>query len=69
MTRDAYKNAEEGDTFTIVSGDSDYVPAILQMKEDGFTVDVVFWGHAAAELKDVASSFISLDQHLDNLRV
>lgn len=69
MTRDAYKNAEAGDTFTIVSGDSDYVPAISQMKEDGFTVDVVFWEHAAGELKEAASNFISLDKHLDTLRV
>lgn len=69
MTRDAYKNADDGDTFTIVSGDSDYVPAILQMRDDGFVVDVVFWGHAANELKEAASNFISLDDHLDNLRV
>lgn len=69
MTRDAYKNAQNGDTFTIVSGDSDYVPAILQMKDDGFVVDVVFWDHAAYELKDSASSFISLNGHLDNLSV
>ena len=68
MTRDAYRNAKEGDTFTIVSGDSDYVPAILQLNEDGFNVDVVFWDHASRELKEAASQFISLNAHLDNLR-
>ena len=68
MMRDAYKNAKNDDTFKIVSGDSDYVPAILQMKEDGFTVDAVFWDHAANELKEAASNFISLNDHIDNLR-
>ena len=69
MMRDAYRNSKDGDTFTIVSGDSDYVPAIVKMKEDDFIVDVVFWDHAADELKQVASKFISLNGHLDNLRV
>lgn len=69
MTRDAYRNADKNDSFTIVSGDSDYVPAIQQLKSDGFTVDVVFWEHASGELKEAASNFISLDNHLNNLRV
>lgn len=69
MTRDAYRNANSDDTFTIVSGDSDYVPAINQMKKDGFIVDVVFWNHAANELKEAASNFIALNAHLDSLRV
>ena len=28
MSRDAYRNAKAGDTFTIVSGDADYVPTV-----------------------------------------
>lgn len=68
LTRDAYKNAEVGDIFTIVSGDADYVPAIRQLVEDGFRVDVVFWDHASRELKETSSNFISLNLHLDNLR-
>lgn len=69
MTRDAYKNAKEGDVFTIVSGDADYVPAIEQLREDGFQVDIVFWKHASRELREAASKFIPLDDHLDALRV
>lgn len=69
MMRDAYRNAATGDIFTIVSGDNDYVPAVEQLRADGFQVDVVFWEHAGKELREVASRFISLDAHLDALRV
>lgn len=69
MTRDAYRNAKAGDIFTIVSGDNDYVPTVEQLRADGFQVDVVFWEHAGRELREVASNFIPLDPHLDNLRV
>ena len=68
LTRDAYKNAAPGDIFTIVSGDSDYVPAVENLVSDGFQVDVVFWEHASRELAQVCSNFISLNPHLDNLR-
>ena len=68
LTRDAYRNAKEGDVFTIVSGDSDYVPAIENLTKDGFRVDVVFWSHAGQELKDCCSKFISLDDHLNSLQ-
>jgi len=33
-----------------------------------FTVHVVFWGHAARELTDVATKFIALDPYLEHLR-
>lgn len=69
MTRDAYRNAQKGDIFTIVSGDNDYVPTVEQLCADGFQVDVVFWEHAGKELRQVASNFISLDSHLETLRV
>lgn len=70
MTRDAYRNAKPGaDIFTIVSGDNDYVPTVERLRGDGFQIDVVFWGHAGRELREAASNFISLDDHLDNLRV
>lgn len=69
MVRDACKNAQAGDTFTIVSGDVDYVPAVEMVRGEGFDVNVVFWEHAGRELKSSASSFISLDPHLDALRL
>jgi hypothetical protein len=35
----------------------------------GFIVNVVFWNHASKELKDEASNFISLNQHLHELKL
>lgn len=69
MVRDACKYGKAGDIFTIVSGDADYVPAVKTVQDEGFSVNVVFWGHAARELKTSASNFISLDPHLDTLRL
>ena len=69
LTRDAYRNAKAGDVFTIVSGDSDYCPAIQQLIGDGFQVDVVFWDHASRELQEICSNFISLTPHIDVLSV
>jgi uncharacterized LabA/DUF88 family protein len=68
MMRDAYRAAKTGDIFTIVSGDSDYVPAIKTLQDDGFQADVVFWEHASRELRAACSNFHSLDRYLDNLR-
>ena len=65
LTRDAYRNAKQGDTFTLVSGDGDYVPAVEQLIEDGFKVDLVFWDHASKELVEACSSFSSLNPHID----
>lgn len=70
VTKDAYKrgNATE-DLFVLVAGDADYVPTIKELQEDGFKVEVVFWNHAAKELKEVADRFVSLDPHLEHLRI
>lgn len=68
MTWDAASNSKSGDTFTIVAGDSDYVPTVNKVREGGFQVDVVFWEHAANELKASCSNFISLNDHLDTIR-
>ena len=68
MVRDAYTRVNKSnDTITLVAGDSDYVPAIELLTEDGFHVEVVFWSSVSAELKSVCSRFIELDEHLDTL--
>lgn len=75
LTKDAYKsdgyknNKPDQDTFVLVAGDSDYVPTIKELQADGFIVEVVFWNHAARELRDVASKFIGIDQYLEALRL
>ena len=52
------------DEVTLVSGDADYVPAIEKLKRRDITVNVVFWDHAARELKEEASNFVSLNEYL-----
>ncbi len=62
---DFYENAKEGDVFTLVAGDGDYVPMITKIKSEGYIFDVVFWDSASQELKDVASNFISMNKHIN----
>ena len=68
MIVDSYELADpKADEFTLVAGDTDYVPAVDKLRARGFRVDVVFWGHASRELKQAASRFVNLDQFLRNL--
>ena len=69
LTKDAYKHGNpKDDTFVLVAGDADYVPTVNELQADGYKVEVVFWNHAARELREAASEFIPLDQYLDTLR-
>jgi uncharacterized LabA/DUF88 family protein len=65
ITKDAYSGLiRRGvDEITLVAGDGDYVPVVEDLVENGFTVHVAFWNHAAQSLKGAASRFISLDPH------
>lgn len=68
IMEDSYEILTIGtDEVTLVSGDSDYVPAIEKLKKRNIPVHVVFWGHASRELKEVASKFINLDPYLEHL--
>jgi uncharacterized LabA/DUF88 family protein len=68
MVRDAYTKVDKAkDTITLVAGDSDYVPAVEILTDDGFYVEVVFWSSASNELKSVCSKFIELDRYLEKL--
>lgn len=70
LVKDAYKFGDKDkDVFVLVTGDRDFVPAIKELTEDGYRVEVVFWNHAAQELKDCATKFIDLDAHLDHIRL
>lgn len=57
------------DRIVLVTGDSDFVPAVELLIEDGFKVDVIFWTDASLELRLGASSFTPLDEHLEFLRL
>ncbi|HBO5663972.1 TPA: NYN domain-containing protein [Pseudomonas aeruginosa] len=67
MIEDSFVILQPGDEITLVSGDADYVPAIDKLKARGIPVHVVFWKHAARELKQVATSFTELDPYLKHL--
>ncbi len=67
MVRDAYTKAAKTDTITLVAGDSDYVPAVQMLVDDGFNVEVVFWSSASSELKRSCSRFIELDLYVEDL--
>jgi len=65
MTKDAYTIINKAeDEITLVAGDKDFEPVISDLRAEGFNVHVVFWGHAAKELRDAASQFINLDSYL-----
>jgi uncharacterized LabA/DUF88 family protein len=69
MIRDSYERMKKGDTVTLVSGDSDYVPAIQMLRERGFAVEVCFWDHASREIREAATRFVSLNKYLDHLNL
>jgi len=52
-----------------VAGDGDFVPAVRDLVDDVFRVRVIFRDHASRKLKETASSFISLNEHLEFLRL
>ena len=57
------------DEITLVAGDKDYVPTIERMIKRGINFELAFWDHAAQELKDACSNFVSLNQYLEHLRL
>jgi uncharacterized LabA/DUF88 family protein len=63
ITKDAYSGLirKEEDEITLIAGDSDFVPVVDDLVSAGYLIHVVFWGHAARDLKNAASRFISLD--------
>lgn len=68
MIEDSYEILKPGqDEVTLVAGDADYVPAVERLRKRDIPVHVVFWAHAARELKAVASRFINLDPWLEHL--
>jgi len=68
MTKDAFTVIDKANSeITLVSGDKDFVPAVQGLVANKFRVCIVFWDHAAKELKAVASSFTSLNPYLDHL--
>ena len=67
MMFDALTRADDGDMIILVSGDKDFVPPVEKLAATGTQIDVVFWDHAAKELKNVADNFRPLDDYLSRL--
>jgi hypothetical protein len=69
MTKDAYSGVVRRgiDEMTLVAGDGDYVPVVNGLVSDGFIIHVVFWDHAARELREAGGRFVSLDEHFEFL--
>jgi len=59
----------KADEITLVAGDADYVPVIEKIRKRNITFHVVFWAHAARELREAASKFVALDPYLEHLRL
>ena len=69
MMADAWKYVDPVlDSITLVAGDKDFTPAVERLISDGYRVELIFWEHAAIELKDAVSSFTSLNPFLNMLR-
>jgi uncharacterized LabA/DUF88 family protein len=70
MMQDAYtiiQNDKNNSEICLVAGDSDFVPAISKLINEGFKVELVFWEHAAKELIAACSHFTCLNPHLEYL--
>lgn len=65
---DSFARVGGGDEITLVAGDRDYVPVGESLSERGVPFHVIFWNHAARELKSVATTFTDLDPYLEHLR-
>lgn len=62
-----YKEASKGDTFILVMGDKDFIPALEAIREEGCVSVVAFWNNASGELISEADSFIDLTPKIKNI--
>jgi uncharacterized LabA/DUF88 family protein len=70
MMADSYERIQNKaeDEIILVAGDSDYVPIVKHIANRGIRVIVFYWEHASRDLKNVATQFVSLDEHVDAIR-
>ena len=63
-----YEESKEGDTFVLISGDSDFVPAAKRIKKKNRKIIVAsFNSPLSAELKKEANDYIELDSIIDKI--
>lgn len=68
ITVDILRNLKpDTDMIVLVSGDADFAPAVDLAKKEGFHFKVAYWGHCSYELRKIASEFLNLNPHLNDL--
>ena len=67
INRKLYRESEEGDTFVLVLGDSDYAPVIEDISAENRKVKIAFWDNAAGEIVVAADEFLKLNDHFDEI--
>ena len=70
ITADSFELMDsQKDEITLVAGDVDYVPTVDRLRSRGFRFEVCFWDHAAKELREACTNFVSLNAYLEHLRL
>lgn len=69
INRKLYKESEEDDVFVLVLGDSDYVPVVEAIGEEGRKTRIVFWDNVAGELTASADEFKCLNKHFHEIEL
>lgn len=68
LMADFYTRHVHGDSFVLVAGDRDYIPAVEHLMNQNIRVKVIFWAHATDRaLKNACSIFVPLDQYINDL--
>lgn len=67
INKKLYREAEAGDVFILLLGDSDYVPTVEAIKEEGMKVKIVFWNNVANELVECANEYKCLNDCVEQI--
>ena len=68
LTKDAFTLVDKKkDDLLLVAGDGDFMPVIEDLKSEGFKIEVAFWDHAAREIRETVTNFISLNKYQKHL--
>ena len=67
IDKSLYREATAGDTFVLVMGDKDFIPALDAIREEGCSSVVAFWNNASGELISEADYFIDLTPKIKDI--
>ena len=69
ISRRLHREADDGDVFVLFLGDSDYVPIVKEIIEDGKKAKIIFWDNISSELAGCASECICLNGYVDEIEL